>query len=111
MLSNNPNSDFEFTPDYEEEIIDLEEETEHKVSQTMSVIELAVEAWKAAGKKPPSIRTKIVRLQRFYDELVKWEKKSLMKKKESTLTSRIKRLSEFVDICARYEKTNKKRAG
>jgi hypothetical protein len=112
MPRNTPNPDpaFEFTAEYEDEIIALEEETEHKVSQTMSAIESAVAAWEAAGKKPPSLRTKILRLQRFYDALIKWEKKSLLKKKEKNLDVRIKRLKEFVEICARYEKSNQERA-
>lgn len=102
--------DLSYSPEYIEEITELEEETEHKVSQTMSAIESAVESWHAAGEKPPSLKSKIVELQRFYDELVKWERKSLLKKKEKNLKARIKRLSEFVEICAKYEKTNK-RAG
>jgi hypothetical protein len=110
MPRNDPDQSFEFTPEYEEEIIALEEETEHKVSQTMSAIESAVETWRAAGKKPPTLRPKIVRLQRFYDELVKWEKKSLLKKKENNLNSRIKRLREFVEICSKYEEANKRAA-
>ena len=106
-----PEPEFIYDPDYEKEIVALEEETEQKVSQTMSAIESAVESWKAAGKRPPTLREKIVRLQGFYDALVKWEKKSLMKKKEQDLDARIIRLREFVDICAKYEKGNKKRVG
>jgi hypothetical protein len=102
--------DFGYSPEYKKEISSLEEETEHKVSQTMSAIESAVEAWKAAGKKPPSLGPKIVCLQSFYDELVRWEKKSLQKKMEKNLEARIKRLREFVEICARYEKANQERA-
>lgn len=109
--SPDPDIDFEYTPEYEEEIIALEEETEQKVSQTMSAIESAVEAWKAAGKKPPSLRPKIVMLQRFYDDLIEWEKESLKKKGEGALEERIARLRAFVDICAKYEKKNRKRAG
>ena len=103
--------DFEYTPEYEEEIIALEEETEQKVSQTMSAIESAVEAWNAAGKRPPSLRPKIVMLQRFYDDLIEWEKESLQKKGEGDLEARIVRLRAFVEICAKYEKSNKKRSG
>jgi hypothetical protein len=110
MPRNNPDLSFEYAPGFEEEIISLEEETERKVSQTMSAIESAVEAWRAAGKKPPSLKPKITRLQNFYDELVKWERKSLRKKQDSPLRTRIKILSEFVEICARYEAENK-RAG
>jgi len=95
---------------YEEEIIALEQETEQKVSQTMSAIESAVESWKAAGKKPENLRLTIVKLQRFYDELVKWEKKSLERRKEKDLDARITRLREFTEICARYQKENKKEA-
>lgn len=103
-------SDFEGDPDYESSIVMLEEETEQKVSYTISKIEVAVESWKAAGKKPESLRLTIVKLQRFYDELTEWEKKSLLGKKEKDLAARIARLREFADICERYEKGSSKRA-
>jgi len=92
--------------EYEENIVKLEEETEQKVSHTISKIEVAVETWNAAGKKPENIRPTIVLLQRFYDELVVWEKKSLLSKKETNVGLRIARLKNFVDICAKYEKAN-----
>ena len=108
MAKADPTPDLDVSSDYEAEIIALEEETEQKVSQTMSAIESAVEAWKAAGKRPPTLKPKIERLQEFYDVLVEWEKKSLQKKTEADLEARIKRLREFVDICAKYEKANKR---
>jgi hypothetical protein len=103
-------SSFEGNPDYEESLVSLEEETEQKVSFTISKIEVAIETWKAAGKKPDSLRLTIVRLQRFYDELTEWEKKSLEGKTDKSITARISRLREFAEICARYEKSNTKRA-
>jgi len=111
MAKLDPAPDFDLSSDYETEIIALEEETEQKVSQTMSAIESAVEAWKAAGKRPPTLRTKIERMQEFYNKLVEWEKESLQKKAESDVNTRIKRLREFVEICSRYKKANKKRVG
>jgi hypothetical protein len=97
--------------DYEAQIAALEVETEQGVSRTMSAIESAVESWKAAGKKPPGLRLQIVTLQEFYDDLVEWEKKSLMSKKERDLDARIKRLRRYVEICSAYEKARLKRVG
>jgi len=98
------------TGDYEAEIAALEEETEQKVSQAMSSIESAVESWKAAGNKPVDLRPTIERLQRFYEELVRWEKKSIEHKKEKDFDTRIARLREFTEICARYQKENREGA-
>ena len=107
MPRNSHDLSFEYTPAYEKEIITLENEAESRVSKTMSAIESAVESWRAAGKKPPSLKEKIARLQGFYDELVKWEKKSLLKRKDKNIEERISRLREFVEICSTYEETNK----
>jgi len=94
---------------YEEEIAALEEETEQKVSHTITAIESAVEAWKAAGRKPPSLKGTMDSLQEFYTVLVRWEKKSLRSKRGRDLEARIERLREFAEICVRYE--NEKRKG
>jgi phage gp16-like protein len=104
-------TDFESITTYEEELAAIEEETEQKVSQTLSSIEEAVEAWKAAGKKPPELKDTITQLQRFYDDLVQWEKRTLRGKKTEDLETRINRLSEFAKLCAKYEKEGMERAG
>ena len=105
-MPGNPSADdIDFDEDFNNELILIEQETEHKVSNTMSAIESAMEAWKAAGKKPPEARRKVVWLQSFYEELVKWEKKSLTKPKKEDLDQKLKRLNEFVDICSKYEES------
>jgi gas vesicle protein len=104
-------ADFERIAGYEDEITALEEETEQKVSQTLSKIEEAIEAWKAAGYKPQQLQETIKQLQKFYEDLSVWEKRSLMAKRSQDIGNRIKRLSEFAELCARYEKEELGRAG
>ncbi len=97
--------------DYEARIAALENETEQKVSHTISAIESAVESWKAAGRKPEALKVQMVRLQHFYDELVDWERTSLLGREKNDLGARIRRLNRFVEICAEYQKSGGKRSG
>ena len=69
----------------------------------MSKIEEAVEAWKAAGNKPPDLEQTIMQLQSFYDELVYWEKNSLLDSKGGDMTAHVENLREFAEICERYK--------
>ena len=95
----------EYDADFIEELNLIEEETEQKVSRTMSAIESALEAWNAAGKKPPEARRRIIWLREFYEDLVKWEKKSLTRNKSEGIDSKLNRLNEFVQVCSRYEQS------
>lgn len=94
--------DPETTPDYEAEITALEQETDGIVSSTISKIESAIEAFKAAGGKPQDIKEDIIRLKGFYNELRGWEKRSLEARRGGDLESKVKRLQEFADICRRF---------
>ncbi|HSB46500.1 MAG TPA: hypothetical protein VLD37_00685 [Candidatus Bilamarchaeum sp.] len=92
----------EIAGDYEEQITELESETDSLVSETISRIESAIEAFRAAGNKPEEIREDMVRLRGFYDELCSWEKRSLSARRGGGVDAKVKRLQEFVDICTRY---------
>jgi hypothetical protein len=97
-------TDTPYSPEYEKRLMEVEEETEQKVSHTISAIESAVESWKAAGKRPDELRLQIVRLQRFCDRLAEWERNSLIESKKSGTGQRIMRLRRYVDICSEYER-------
>ncbi len=86
----------------EEELAALEEDADAIVSNAISKIESAIDAWKAAGGKPEDLRDSIRVLQSFYDELVEWEKRSL-RGKGGSVEERLERLREFVVICRRHE--------
>jgi hypothetical protein len=92
------------SPEDEARLKALEEETQRVVNNAISKIESAIEAWKAAGEKPDEIRDSIMVLNKFYDDLVGWQRKSLMERESIDFDSRISRLRRFVDMCRKHEK-------
>lgn len=87
---------------YEQRLILAEEDTRLKVSSTISALETAIEAWKAADKKPEDLRRTMVDFQNFLEELSQWEKESLLARESTDVAERELRLMQFTKICEKY---------
>lgn len=86
-------------------LLDLETETQAKVSHSISLIEVAIADWEGTKKKPKSLAKKIDYLRTCHSFFSDWEKKSLKGKKD--LTSVTNRLRDFVSLCQRLESTER----
>ncbi len=84
---------------FEADTVQLEIETQQKVSSAMSAIEIAMSEYEASREKPPGLENRIRFLRMTYNMLVNWEKESLSGKKD--IRSRLVRLSMFSNICKR----------
>jgi len=85
------------TKAFEEDTYQLEAETRQKVSSAMSTIEVAISEYESVKKKTPELDKRVLFLRMTYDLLIRWEKDSLMGKKD--LRSSIIRLKSFSKIC------------
>ncbi|MBI5046251.1 hypothetical protein HZC07_00780 [Candidatus Micrarchaeota archaeon] len=86
-----------------ENIGDVEKETLKRVNKTISTLENAIESWNALKQKPKTLEQKFIKHKQFYEQLAKWETKTLkdMRKKDD-FDSRIHGLQDFVNICYAY---------
>ncbi len=82
--------------------IELEEETQYRVSDSLSKIEVALADWEACQKKPKGSEGRVERLRASHALLSEWEKKSLRGKKD--FVSTIRRLQNFTEICTMLKK-------
>jgi hypothetical protein len=86
----------------EAEAFGLEAETQKKVSDSLSKIEVALSYWDAAKKKPRRLARRIAYLKMSYELLSSWEKESL--KGSRDFAAVLSRLGKFADICDRLER-------
>ncbi|VVC02611.1 Uncharacterised protein [Candidatus Bilamarchaeum dharawalense] len=82
-------------------LVELEIETQSKVSHSLSLIEVALADWEAAKKKPKNLEGQINYLRNSYKLLSEWEKNSLKGKKD--LNSTLNRLRKFTLICQKLQ--------
>lgn len=82
-------------------LLDLETETQAKVSHSISLIEVAIADWEGTKKKPKSLATRIDYLRICHGMFLDWEKKSLKGKKDPTSVAN--RLRDFVSICQKIK--------
>lgn len=76
---------------------ELESETQHKVSVSLSKIEVALSEWNAAKKKPKKLEKRIEYLRLSHSLLSGWARESLRGKRDSEST--IDRLARFIELC------------
>ena len=84
---------------FETDTVELEAETQQKVSSAISAIEVALSEYDAAGKKPQKLEKRVLFLRATHAMLTEWEKESLSGKKD--VRSRLVRLSAFSTLCQR----------
>lgn len=82
-------------------LLDLEAETQTKVSHSISLIEVAIADWEGTKKKPKFLAARIDYLRTCHGLFSDWEKKSLKGKKD--LNSVANRLRDFVSLCQKIE--------
>jgi DNA-binding transcriptional regulator YiaG len=87
--------------DAEARILELEAETQRKVSASLSKIEVALSAWESAKRKPKDVSEKLDYLKKSYSMLSEWEKRSLKGRKD--IVSAADRLMDFVYVCQRLQ--------
>jgi len=91
----------EISESYEDRIQLLHQFTEQKVMHTLFLIDEAISAWNAAGKKPEDLLKRIIVLQEFRDIFSKWEKDSIQSKNAISRQEEV--LEEFFEICDDFE--------
>jgi hypothetical protein len=91
----------EISETYEERLQLLHQFTEQKVGHTLFLIDEAISAWNAAGKKPESLRRRIIVLQEFKDSFTDWEKKSVLSRKKKQRQKKV--LEDFFRLCDDFE--------
>lgn len=82
--------------------VELETETQRKVSDSLSKIEVALADWESCRKRPKELGDRIKRLRMSHELLSAWEKESLKGKKD--MASTVKRLRGFTEVCARLKR-------
>ena len=86
-------------------ISEMERLALEKANKTVSAIENAVAVWEASPVKPEDLKERITRLRYFYEDISRWEKKTLQTLgREDRMDARIERLKEFVEICRKHSK-------
>lgn len=84
-----------------DEFILIENKTIQKVSTIISSLELAINSWKTAGKKPGNIRKLMIDFQDFKNELQRWQKQTLLRTNHGT-DAKLENLTKFTTICSKY---------
>lgn len=94
----------EISETYEERIDLLHLFAEQKVSHTLFLIDDAISAWEAAGKKPERLRKRIILLADFREAFGEWEKQSILSKRYKSIEKKLKILKEYNKLCTWFEK-------
>jgi hypothetical protein len=92
----------EISQTHEERIDLLSTFMQQKVSHTLFLIDDAISAWEAAGRKPARIKRRMVILSEFQKSFTKWEKLSLLSRNKN-IKEREKVLKDFIELCAMFE--------
>ena len=82
----------------EERVFEIEKETMHKVSASISKIEIALASWERSEKKPKALKNRIEYLRKSHKLMSRWAKESLRGKRDYAST--VKRLQRFTEMCS-----------
>ncbi len=82
----------------EERALEIEEETRHKVSTSISKIEVVFASWDRTDKKPKAFQKRINYLRKSHELMLRWLKESLKGKRDYAST--VKRLQKFTEMCS-----------
>jgi hypothetical protein len=80
----------------------VEETTISRVDRTISTIEEFLARWDASKIKPDDMFPQVVKIKRFKDALLAWQKEAVRARGKADDESRMKRLRDFVLICRTY---------
>ena len=89
--------------------LELESETQEKVSESLSKIDVALSEWDAAKKKPKKLERRIEYLRMSQSLLTEWARESLRGKRDTEST--LARLQRFTEVCDRLDKAREKLYG
>ncbi len=97
-----PNDEFpdDGSPIDESNISQAEQEVLSNVSNTISVLEVALASWDIAKSKPKNLEPKFMAYRRLHDSLSALEKKILLARGHAEgFDQRVQLLREFVSLC------------
>jgi hypothetical protein len=80
----------------------VEEETIQRVDRTISTIEGFLARWDGSRLKPDDMFPQVVKIKRFHDALLSWQKEAVRSRGKEDDAARMKRLQDFVLICRTY---------
>jgi len=80
----------------------IEDETIHRVTKTLSSLEVAISTWDASKEKPIDLKLKYMKYRWLHEALSGWERKVLTNKGKANYPTRMGHLQEFVTICNSY---------
>ncbi len=83
------------------EIRELEADTQQKVSDSISKIEVALAEWDGAKKKPKQLAKRIEYLRKSHQLLSAWAMESLKGKRD--FPSTVDRLRRFTELCQKID--------
>jgi|WetSurMetagenome_2_1015567.scaffolds.fasta_scaffold163053_2 hypothetical protein len=84
-----------------EHYLEMEDETRHRVSGTLSKIEIALSEWDSAKDKPLEFADRIEYLRRMHNLLLQWMQNSL--KGSQDPESAYLRLKAFTGLCHMFD--------
>ena len=80
----------------------VEKETIERVSHTLAKIGNFLARWDASDIKPTNMLPEVVKIRRFRDALLNWQRIAMRARGEVDEESRMRRLHDFVLICDSY---------
>jgi hypothetical protein len=96
---------------YDESLLLAENDTLQKISTTLSSLEIAIESWEKAGKRPAGLRRLIIEFRNFKSELERWQNETPTSRSSKDSAARKERLLWFTEICKRYGDRFMKKGG
>jgi len=82
--------------------VSVEKETIRRVDRTIATIGRFLAKWDASDIKPKNMLPEIVRIRKFHDALLNWQRMAVRAQGEGDEESSLRRLHDFVVICDSY---------
>jgi hypothetical protein len=80
----------------------VEKETIRRVDRTIATIGKFLAKWDASDIKPKNMLPEIVRIRKFHDALLSWQRDAVRAQGREDEESRLRRLHDFVVMCNSY---------
>ncbi len=82
--------------------VSVEKETIRRVDRTIATIGKFLAKWDASDIKPKSMLPEIVKIRKFHDALLGWQREAVRAQGKEDEESRLRRLHDFVVMCNSY---------
>lgn len=82
--------------------VSVEKDTIRRVNHTIATIESFLVKWDASDIKPRNMFPEVVKIRKFRDALLNWQRGAVRAQEGEDEESRLRRLQDFVVICNSY---------